>query len=98
LISHAGTGWRTQGTGFGYSAGVKGRQFCNDFNVSWNVFWAVTGYNAGKSSNAFPAPYPQFAKQKPSPRRSQLEHRRTTPIATTKMAAEAATSSPVTMI
>ena len=25
LISHAATGWRTQGTGFGYSAGVTGR-------------------------------------------------------------------------
>jgi hypothetical protein len=27
--------WSTQGIGFGYSAGVTGRQFCNDFNVSW---------------------------------------------------------------
>ena len=26
LISHAATGWRTQGTGFGYSAGVTGRR------------------------------------------------------------------------
>jgi hypothetical protein len=25
LISHAATGWRTQGTGFGYNAGVTGR-------------------------------------------------------------------------
>ena len=38
LISHAATGWRTQGTGFGYSAGVTGQQFCNDFKGSWNVF------------------------------------------------------------
>jgi hypothetical protein len=26
------------GAGFGHSAGVTGRQFFNDFNVSWNVF------------------------------------------------------------
>jgi SAM domain (Sterile alpha motif) len=26
------------GSAVGYGAGVTGRQFCNDFNVSWNVF------------------------------------------------------------
>ena len=68
MISHAGTGWRTQGTGFGYSAGVTGRQFCNDFNVSWNVFWAVTGHKGGKSSNCPHLPLPQSrAETEPAP-------------------------------
>jgi hypothetical protein len=35
-------------------AGVTGRQVCNDFKVSWNVFYAVTGYKGGKSSNRLP--------------------------------------------
>jgi hypothetical protein len=57
------------------TSGVTGRQFCNDFNVSWNVFWSVTGYKAGKSSNRLPCPLLQFAGQKPSRRRSPPERR-----------------------
>ena len=38
VISDAATGRSTQGIGFGYSAGVTGQQFCNDFKGSWNVF------------------------------------------------------------
>jgi hypothetical protein len=75
VISDAATGWGTQGIGFGYSAGVTGRQFCNDFNGSWNVFQAVTGYKGAKSSNRLPCPLPQFVEQKPCRRRSQPEHR-----------------------
>jgi hypothetical protein len=37
---------------------VTGRQFFNDFNVSWNVFSAVTDYKGGKSSNRLRCPYP----------------------------------------
>jgi hypothetical protein len=38
------------GSAVGCGAGVTGPQFCNDFNVSWNVSQAVTGYKAASPS------------------------------------------------
>jgi hypothetical protein len=51
----------------GYGAGVKGRQFCNDFNVSWNVFYAVTGHKSGKSSNRLPCPLAPICRAETGP-------------------------------
>ena len=50
------------------TSGVTGRQFCNDFNVSWNVFLGRNGLQGGaKVPTAFPAILPQFVEQKPGP-------------------------------
>jgi hypothetical protein len=49
VISDAATGWRTQGTGFGYSAGVIGRPFGNEINGTLDKIRAITCDKSAKS-------------------------------------------------